>query len=359
MNLYAVIMAGGVGSRFWPASRHANPKQFLKVLGSETLIQRTVRRLDGFIPPERCFVVTNEEYVAQTREQLAEVPAENIIAEPIGRNTAPCILYAAIKLIAQDPDAVMVVLPADHLIQQVDRFHDVLRVAAEKAAEPGALVTIGITPNFPATGYGYIQFAHDGEQQADELSARPVRTFAEKPDIDTAERFLDSGDFLWNSGMFIWRADSILAQIRAHLPDAAHAFEPVEEVVGSDDEPQAVKMAYQSCPSISIDYGVMERATNVFVVPGSFGWSDVGDWQAVYELSPKDDHGNAMTGNVIVRNSSRCLVEGHDRLIVLVGMHDVVVVETEDAILICNRNSTQQVKNVVEYLRAHQLSDYV
>ena len=209
MNLYAVIMAGGVGSRFWPARRHANPKQFMKVLGNETLIQRTVRRLSGFIPSERCFVVTNEEYVSQTREQLNELPAENIIAEPIGRNTAPCILYAAIKLIAQDPDAIMVVLPADHLIQQVDRFHDVLRVAAEKAEEPGALVTIGITPNFPSTGYGYIQFAHDAPQPADRLSARPVRTFAEKPDIDTAERFLDSGDFLWNSGMFIWRADSI------------------------------------------------------------------------------------------------------------------------------------------------------
>ncbi|NNE46514.1 MAG: mannose-1-phosphate guanylyltransferase [Rhodothermales bacterium] len=359
MNLYAVIMAGGVGSRFWPESRHARPKQFLKVLGDDTLIQRTVARLDGFIPPSRCFVVTNEEYVAQTREQLEHVPPENIIAEPIGRNTAPCILYAAIKLIARDPDAVMVVLPADHLIQQVDRFHEILRVAAEKAAEPGALVTIGITPDFPATGYGYIQFAAGSDHQSEDPSAQPVRTFAEKPDIETAERFLDSGDFLWNSGMFIWRADSILDQIRHHLPELAAAFAPVETVVDSSDEDAAVQQAYQACSGISIDYGVMEHADSVYVVPGSFGWSDVGDWQAVYDLSPKDDHGNAMTGNVIVRNSSRCLVQAHDRLIVMVGMHDVVVVETEDAVLVCNRDSTQQVKNVVEYLRAHRLSDYV
>ncbi len=360
MNLYAVIMAGGIGSRFWPESRRARPKQFLKVLGDDTLIQKTVKRLDGLIPTDRCYVVTNAQHVEQTGEQLPEVPAENILAEPTGKNTAPCILYAAHKLLHRDPEAVMLVLPADHLIQQIERFHEVVRVAAEKAREQHALVTIGITPTHPATGYGYIQF--DGTThhiENGELKALPVRTFAEKPDIETAERFLDSGDFLWNSGMFIWSADTIIGQIEKHLPDTAAAFASLTDAVDTEREAEAVRHAYESCTSISIDYGVMERADNVYVVPGSFGWSDVGDWRAVYDLSPKDEHGNALAGNVIIRNSSRCLVESGDRLIVLVGMHDTVVVETEDAVLICNRDSTQQVKHVVEYLSAHQLSDYV
>ena len=360
MNLYAVIMAGGIGSRFWPESRRARPKQFLKVLGDDTLIQKTVRRLDGLVPPENRFVVTHQDYVDQTREQLPNLPPENILAEPVGRNTAPCILYAAIKLHKRDPDGVMIVLPADHLVQRVDRFHETIRVAAEKAAAPGALVTIGIAPTHPATGFGYIQFDGTVDHEANgELTAHPVRTFAEKPDLETAERFLDSGDFLWNSGMFIWRADSIRSAIEELMPSTASAFAGVKEAVDTSDEAVAVKSAYASCPSVSIDYGVMERAKQVFVVPGSFGWSDVGDWRAVYDLSSKDEHGNALSGNVIVNDASRCLVEAEDRLIVLVGVHDLIVVETEDALLICHRESTQKVKNVVEYLRAHQLSEYV
>ncbi|MBT8401585.1 MAG: NTP transferase domain-containing protein [Rhodothermia bacterium] len=360
MNLYAVIMAGGIGSRFWPESRRARPKQFLRVLGEDTLIQKTVNRLESLIPPDRCFVVTHADYVDQTREQLPNIPKDNILAEPVGRNTAPCILYAAIKLYSQDPEAVMVVLPADHLVQQVDRFHDTLRVAAEKAVEEDTLVTIGITPTHPATGYGYIQFDGTSDHEGNgALKPHRVRTFAEKPDIETAERFLDSGDFLWNSGMFIWRADSIRHAIEKHMPDTAAAFTELESAAGTDDEEAAVHSAYASCPSLSIDYGVMERADNVFVVPGSFGWSDVGDWRAVYDLSPKDEHGNALSGNVIVHDSSRCLVESDKRLIALVGIHDAVVVETEDAILICHRDSAQQVKNIVEYLSAHQLNEYV
>ncbi len=360
MNLYAVIMAGGIGSRFWPESRRARPKQFLKVLGDDTLIQKTVSRLTGLITAENCFVVTNEDYVEQTREQLPDVPPDNILAEPVGRNTAPCILYAAMKLHKRDPEAVMVVLPADHLVQHIDRFHETLQVAAEKANEGNALVTIGITPTHPATGYGYIQFNGAADHETNgELKAHPVRTFAEKPDLETAERFLDSGDFLWNSGMFIWRADSILRAIETHLPDTAAAFAELEGAIDSADEVSAVRMAYVGCPSISIDYGVMERANHVFVVPGSFGWSDVGDWRAVYELSPKDEHGNALAGNVIVHDSSRCLVESGSRLVALIGIHDVIVVETDDAVLVCHRDSAQQVKNIVEYLSAHQLSEFV
>ena len=358
---YAVIMAGGIGSRFWPQSRQERPKQFLQVFGEATLIQNTVARLQGLVPPERCLVVTNRRYATQTEEQLPAVPPENVLAEPVARNTAPCIAYAAVKLLARDADATMIVLPADHLIRNVKRFHEVLAVAIEKAQEPGALVTIGINPTHPETGYGYIQFdpSDGGGDGADAPRAFPVRTFAEKPDLATAERFLDSGDFLWNSGMFVWRADTIMEQFQRHLPEAYDAFRPVQEAVGTDAEADVVAEAYGESPRISIDYGVMERAEKVYVVPGSFGWNDVGDWRAVYDLSDKDEAGNALHGHVIVHDASRCLVQGKDRLVVLVGIHDTVVVETDDALLVCNRESTQQVKNIVEYLHAHQLTEYV
>ncbi len=357
---YAVIMAGGVGTRFWPASRVSCPKQFLKVFGEDTLIQSTVKRLGSLIPPERVFIVTHERYISKTQEQLPDVPPENILAEPISRNTAPCINFAAVEIAKRDPEAVMVVLPADHVIQHEDRFLDVLRAAIKRASEPGALVTIGIKPTHPATGYGYIQFDTNTEHadSDEQILASPVRTFAEKPDLATAERFLDSGDFLWNSGMFIWRADAILENLERFLPKTFAAFEPLAASDDADIRP-LVRSAFEASESISIDYGVMERAAHVYVVPGSFGWNDVGDWKAVYDLSEKDDHGNAVQGDVIVHDSSRNLVHSKDKLFVLVGLHDLVVVETDDATLICSRDSAQQVKTVVEYLKTHQLDKYV
>lgn len=357
--VYAVIMAGGIGSRFWPESRKQRPKQFLDIFGAGTLIQNTVSRLQGLIPPERCYVVTHDRYVEQTREQLAAVPAENILAEPISRNTAPCIAYAAFELMANDPDATMVVLPADHVIQNVRKFHEVLRTAIETAQEPGALVTIGITPTHPETGYGYIQFEASNDFTGDDPKAFPVKTFAEKPDLATAERFLDSGDFVWNSGIFIWRVDTIVEEIRRHLPETFEAFLPFRNAVNTAEERNAVEQAFLNSPRISIDYGVMERAEKVYVVPGSFGWNDVGDWRAVYELSEKNGLGNSVRGNVILHNSSRCLVKAGERLVVLIGINDTVVVDTDDAILVCNRDSAQQVKNVVEHLHAHQLEKYM
>ncbi len=355
---YAVIMAGGIGSRFWPKSRKATPKQFLNVFGRATMIQNTVARLQGIVPPERCFIVTHERYIEQTRQQLPAVPEENILAEPISRNTAPCIAYAAVTLRAIDPDATMIVLPSDHLIENVRKYHEVLHVAIDKAEEPGALVTIGIMPTHPETGYGYIQF--DGASEIPEAPvAYPVKTFAEKPNLPTAERFIESGDFLWNSGMFIWKAATILDEMNTHLPDAIEAFAPLESALGKPDERDVLLNAFQSCPRISIDYGVMERAEHVYVVPGSFGWNDVGDWRAVYGLSEKNEHGNAIQGNVIMQDSSRCLVQGQDRLIALVGMHDAIVVDTDDAVLVCNKESAQLVKHVVDYLHSHDLETFV
>lgn len=358
---YAVIMAGGIGSRFWPESRKDRPKQFLNVFGDATLIQNTVGRLQGIIPPERCLVVTHERYVEQVQRQLPAIPVENILAEPISRNTAPCIAYAAHKIQERDPEGTMVVLPADHIIRNVRRFHTVLNTAIKAAQAPDTLVTIGIQPTHPETGYGYIQYdgptdisTNDGEAPG----AYPVRTFAEKPDIATAERFLDSGDFLWNSGMFIWRADTILSAIESHLPDLHEAFQPVAQSL-AEGQAEPLEDAFEASPSVSIDYGVMEQAETVKVVPGSFGWSDVGDWRAVYELSEKDEHGNALQGEVIMHDSSRCYVQADNRLVVLVGIHDAVVVDSGDAVLVSHRESTQQVKNVVQYLHAHQLDEYV
>ena len=354
---YAVIMAGGIGTRFWPASRKEHPKQFLDVFGDGTLIQNTVARLQGLVPPERCLIVTHERYVEKTQKQLPAVPEENILAEPISRNTAPCIAYAATTLAKRDPEATMAVLPADHVIGNVEQYHKTLDVAFETARERNALVTIGIEPTHPATGYGYIQYDEAGDEET-ELRACPVRTFAEKPDQSTAERFIDAGDFLWNSGMFIWRADTILDQIETHLPDAHEAFAPVREADGEIDAETLTK-AFQNSPRISIDYGVMEQADTVYVVPGAFDWNDVGDWRAVYDLSEKGEHGNVIEGDVIMQDSSRCLVQTEERLVVLVGINDQVVVDTGDAVLVCDRESAQQVKQVVEYLHAHQFEEYV
>lgn len=356
--VHAVIMAGGIGSRFWPVSRRSSPKQFLDIVGDDTMIQATVQRLSGLIAMDNCHVVTNADYVETTRRQLPALPEANILAEPIGRNTAPCILYAALRLQQLDPDAVMVVLPADHRIGDVKSFQNVLQTGIEKAQEQGALVTIGIEPTYPATGYGYIQYNPEQHTTESESGAWFVRTFAEKPNEATAERFIDSGDFLWNSGMFIWRADSILAAIERHIPDVWDAFAVTTGTMGTDKEAGAVTRAYQACPSISIDYGVMEHADKVYVVPGNFDWNDVGDWKAVYELSKKGRHGNVISGNAVVHDSGRCLVQAREKLIALVGLHDIIVVDTDDAMLVCHRDASQQVKNVVDYLQANQLDEY-
>jgi mannose-1-phosphate guanylyltransferase len=375
MSLYAVIMAGGVGSRFWPRSRRAHPKQFLDVLGEASLLQSTFGRLQPLVAPERVYVVTHADYAAKTREHLPAVPPENVLMEPVARNTAPCIAFAAAHLHALDPEATLVVLPADHVVGNVARFHAVLRAAVAKAeegsaaggADGGALVTIGIEPTHPETGYGYIQYdssLREAPGAPDERPrAFPVRAFAEKPDLATAERFLDSGDFLWNSGMFVWRADAILRALERHLPDVYHAFAPVEAAAGTPQEGDAVEAAYARTPKISIDYGVMEPAAaagTVFVVPGAFGWSDVGDWRAVYDLARKDAAGNAAEGNVILHNTSRSYARSADgRLLALVGVHDVAVVDTGDAVLVCGLDATQRVKDIVDYLGSHGMDDHV
>lgn len=371
MSLYAVIMAGGVGSRFWPRSRRAHPKQFLDVLGPASLIQNTMGRLQGLVEPENVFVVTHADYVEKTKEHLPAVPEANILAEPVAKNTAPCIALAAARLYALDPDATMLVLPADHLVQNVARFQEVVRAAVKRAETregdaPGPLVTIGIRPTHPETGYGYIQFDADGDTDgvaddgpADTPKAHRVRTFAEKPDLATAERFLESGDFLWNSGMFIWRAEAILDAMERHLPEVHALFAPLGEDFGTDRQAGAVADAYARTPKVSIDVGIMEKAEDVWVVPGAFGWSDVGDWRAVHSVAEKDERGNAAEGHALFHHTSRSYAKARDgRMVAVVGLQDVVVVDAEDAVLVCHRESAQKVKDVVDYLGLHGLEHY-
>lgn len=363
MATYAVIMAGGIGSRFWPRSRQNEPKQFLRVLSPDSLLQNTFARLQPLVAPDHVTVVTHERYAALTSDHLPAVPRANILAEPVSRNTAPAIIYAAARLHALDPDATLIVLPADHVIGNVRAFQTVLKAAVDHAQQEGALVTIGIEPTHPATGYGYIQYDMPAEEPPpSEPQAHAVKTFAEKPDLATAERFLDAGDFLWNSGMFIWRADTILEAAATYLPDLRKAFAPLADTVGTDREAESVREAFQRSPRISIDYGVMEKAASdgrVFVVPGTFGWSDVGDWRAVYDLAKHDQAGNAVEGNVILHNVGRSYVRSEERLVVLVGVRDLAVVDSGDALLVCHLDQTQDVKNIVDYLGSQGMEEYI
>jgi mannose-1-phosphate guanylyltransferase len=349
-SVYALIMAGGVGSRFWPLSRRERPKQFLTFFGDRSLLQLANDRLDGLVPVENRFIVTNEGYVGQTIQQLPDIPEQNILAEPISRNTAPCIAFGAYRMLKLDPEGVMLVLPADHLIQDVDGFQEAARLAVEAAREPGVLVTMGIRPAHPATGFGYIEFAGESKDGEEPAGSYDVLSFKEKPGIETAQRFVESGRYLWNSGMFAWRVDTIIDELSANLPEVAEAFGRIPSTEDVD-QPDAVKQAFEGSPNVSIDFGVMEKARHVKVVPCEVGWNDVGDWQAAYSLSEKDGDANVSRGEVSVIDSRGCLAYSSTRRVVLLGVEDLVVVEAGDAVLVCARGMTQRVKeaaNLVE-----------
>lgn len=355
---YAVIMAGGVGSRFWPSSRKNKPKQFLNLIGERSMIQETVDRIAPLIPLDRILIVTNDHYVELVREQLPDIPHENIIGEPVARNTAPCVAIAAAILQKRDPSATMVVLPADHYITKEERFREILQAGIDVAESGPNLVTIGITPHRPETGYGYIQM-NDKPSFEGAHPVHEVKTFAEKPDLKTAVSFMESGDFLWNSGMFIWTTRTILDQFFTHLP-AIHREIEAFDAASDMDFTKAVDAFYRGVMSISIDYGIMEKAKTVFVVPGEFGWSDVGSWMAVYELEDKGHNGNIAEGSeVIFQNSENCMVRMQsNKLVAVVGLQGVAVVETDDTILICRLDQSQDVKSVVDQLDERGLTQF-
>ncbi|MBI5533129.1 MAG: mannose-1-phosphate guanylyltransferase [Deltaproteobacteria bacterium] len=349
---YAVIMAGGAGTRFWPASRRMRPKQFL-ALGTRTeeaMIQATVRRLRHACPPDRILVATGQHLRAPTAELLPDIPPENILAEPAPRNTAPCIAWATASVLRRDPDAVIAVLSADHLAEDEPAFHATIDHAL-RVAESGTITTIGIVPTRAETGYGYIE---TGEARAD--GALNVARFVEKPDAARAEQMVQSGRFLWNSGFFFYRAAQMMEAIGQCLPALAHGIRQIDEAAARGEEAEALGRIFPGLESISIDYGVMEKLSKLAVVRGSFGWTDVGSWQTLWELSPHDDAGNAAPATAVLVDCKDNLVADlssagkRGKVIALIGVQDLAVIETDDALLVMPRNRSQDVRHVVAAL---------
>ena len=356
--MYCVIMAGGKGSRFWPRSRSALPKQLLDIFSDRTMIQETVQRIEGLVPAERIVIVTGREHAEAIYQQLPEIPRENILIEPIGRNTAPCICLAALWVEKKKPGAVMAVLPADHYIGNPQAFCRCLDSAADAALQLDALVTVGITPRSPETGYGYIQYGEEiGAFKG--LAVYRVQQFYEKPVLAKAREFLAQGNFLWNSGMFIWKAATILEEIKACLPEMYGTLAAVVPDLGTAQEQQAVDAAYQAIEGISIDYGVMEKSARAVILKGDFGWSDVGSWSAIYDISGKDAQENVVSGDVIAVDARGSLIYSPKKLTAIVGLDNIVIVETEDALLVCARDKAQDVKKVVDILEQQGKKEYL
>ena len=357
-NHYVAIMAGGIGSRFWPMSRTALPKQFLDVLNTgKTLVQWTYERYAKFIPAENIFIVTSEEYVDIVKKQLPKLPVENILAEPSKKNTAPCIAYISFKLAQMNPDAKCIVAPSDHLILEEDRFQSIALQALDFVDNIKALATLGIQPTHPNTGYGYIQF--EGLEVAKDVFK--VKTFTEKPDLEIAKSFLASGDFLWNAGIFAWKISNILTAFEKYQPEMYELFDQEKPHFNTTEENAAIQRIYPQCTNISIDIAIMEKANNVYVMPASFGWSDLGTWNSAYENMEKDYLGNAVASdNVIVIDATKCMVNSpKDKLVVLQGLDDFIVVDTKDVLLICSRDKEQSIKEYVAEVKRNKGDKYI
>jgi len=356
-TLYAVIMAGGSGTRLWPISRHNRPKQAIELIGKRTMFQHAVDRLDGLLPLERVMVVTAREHVAALAEQVPDMPRENFVVEPMGRGTAGAIGLAALYLKHRDPGAVMAVLTADHYIRDVDKFRRLLLAAAQVARE-GNIVTLGIAPSFPAKGFGYIR-RREQVGVVDGFAAYAVDAFVEKPDAARAIEFLTTGLYSWNSGMFIWQIDRIMDEFARQMPGLYAQLQTIEAVLGTAREAEVVAEVWPQVRKETIDYGVMEGADGVVVIPAEIGWTDIGDWLAVYELHQRDEAGNVVVGDHVGVGTTGSFVRGGKKLIATVGVENVIVIDTEDAILICAREQAQDVKFVVEQLKKDGRSEYL
>lgn len=349
MKITAVIMAGGRGERFWPKSRNNFPKQFLSLTtDGETMIQKTVSRLSSLVDIEDIFVVTNANYVDIVKIQIPDMPAENILAEPAARNTAPCIGLAAAVIQKKYDDAIMLVLPADHLIKFNQMYIDTLRQAISVAEHGSNLVTIGITPTYPETGYGYIHFGKDEDVPAGVYN---VRRFVEKPNIELAKEYVGSGEYLWNSGMFTWKASSIMSNLDKFMPDMTEGLAKIKESFGTDSFNDVLKQVFPTFKSESVDFGIMERATGIYTIPGNFGWDDVGNWLALERINKTNEYGNMVQGDVISIKTKNSIINGNKKLIATVGIEDLIIVDTDDALLICAKDSTQDVKKIIENLK--------
>ncbi len=355
MKTYGVIMAGGSGTRFWPLSREAMPKQFLHLCGEDAMINLTIDRLHGVAKKEDIFVVTNEK---QAKALLgitgSRVEAAHILKEPAARNTAACIGYAAVELLAKHGDGIMCVLASDHYIKDEDTYRQVLKKAIHLAETKDCLVTIGIKATFPSTGYGYIK-----SHQARDGSYRIVEEFVEKPQAETAKAYVESGEYVWNSGMFVWRASTILEKFRQLLPDIYSCLMRIKDAIGTPGEEKTLREVYPRIPKISIDYGIMERTQGVLMVEGDFGWNDIGSWDALPAVRNADENGNVTQGEHVLLESSGCICYGEDRLIAAIGVKDLVIAASGNAILVCDKGCTQQTKIIVEKLTELGKKEYL
>jgi mannose-1-phosphate guanylyltransferase len=359
-NRYVIIMAGGVGSRFWPLSRREKPKQFLDITGSgETLIQQTYRRFKNTCPEKNIFIVTNADHKELVIEQLGIDPSR-VLGEPFRRNTAPCLAYGTFRILKENPDAVIAVTPADHLIVKEEKFCDVIKNCYEFAEGNDALITLGIKPDRPETGYGYIQ-ADQKKAVKGYGNLLKVKTFTEKPDIDLAKVFLESGDFFWNSGIFIWNIKSILSAFEKHMPDMYTVFDESREIFGTSQESGFIGKTYAECRSISIDYGIMEKADNVYVMCTDIGWSDLGTWSSLYDHSPSDKEGNSLIrGDVYSYDCKGNIFNiSGGKIAVIQGLKDYIVVDSDDVLLIVKKEEEQNIKQFLEDVRSSTKEKYL
>lgn len=354
---YCIIMAGGVGSRFWPISRNSRPKQFLDILGTgKSFIRQTYERFSGMILPENFLVVTNAKYKDMVLEHIPELREDQVLCEPLGRNTAPCIAYAAYKLKKLNPNSSMVVTPSDHLVLNGQEFTKIITEGFEFAENNDSLVTVGIKPTRPDTGYGYIQI--DPADQKGTLNR--VKTFTEKPTLEVAKAFVESGEFFWNSGIFIWKTKDIINEFQSHLPEIDQLFTSIDSSYNTGDEREAINKIYPECRNISIDYGIMEKAENVYVRCGDFGWSDIGTWGSLYTFSQKDEESNAVSGEALTYNTQGCVINlPEGKIAVIQGMKDFIIADTEDALLICPKKDEQDIRRFVEDIKLKKGTDYI
>lgn len=349
-NLYVVLMAGGVGTRFWPYSRNSKPKQFLDVMGTgKTLLQSTYERFLPLCPPENIFVVTHEEHKEITLQQLPQLKESQVLAEPMRKNTAPCILYASHKIAKQNKNAVVVVTPSDHLILNESDFQQTVANSVEQATGQDKLIALGIKPTRPETGYGYIQFIEN------EPLLKKVKTFTEKPELTLANKFLESGDFVWNAGIFIWGVQAILKSFSKHLPEMAEIFDEAAEKISTPKESEAIQEAYSQVKNISIDYGIMEKADNVYVWLSDFAWSDLGSWGSLYELSPKDSMNNVINVEALTYETRNSIIKGDpDKLVVVQGLDGYLVGAFGNVVIVCEKDKEELFRRFVNDIRAKQ-----
>jgi mannose-1-phosphate guanylyltransferase len=355
MDVYAVIMAGGVGSRFWPRSRKKTPKQLLNIFGENSMIRETFERLEGFIQPENILIITNKVQKALIEEQLPEIPEKNIIAEPVGRNTAACVALSAAIINNITDNSVIVTLPADHLIKDKKKFIDTLNNAINFANKSNGLITFGINPTRPDTGYGYINY----DKNEIEDGIHKVKRFVEKPDEQTAQTYFESGEYFWNSGMFVWKTDTIAEELKKELPATWNALLEPSKLFGNSKFKNSLNKSYENLENISIDYAVMEKSRNVFTIKGDFDWSDVGSWETVYTLAEKDENGNSLTGDVFTKSVKNSYVYSPTKFTAVIDVENCVIINTDDSLLVCSRDKVQQVKEVVDHLNEKDRTDLI